>query len=504
MIRVKMKNKPGLHAYFFVSAALAIVLVGSASIGLWTASNRMAEIATTMDNVAEGLNLAQEIQMALSSYRRQALLQTIKSSKDRDITRGQLEENLIGYIRDFDKYTDTKDEARLVQQVRESSSSFVMGTKQGMAKGLQGPALYIKVTPAYEAVMEKVQELISVNEEQSRRLHREGVASAAKYKRWAIACVALILLIAGSTLIMFQRFIYHPLMQLKQMISEYSVRRKIERVPHSELTEIQDIATAFHDLSERLRKQGEQQVTFVAAVAHDLKNPLSAIQMSLDLIAHRNFANPQESTEIVELMGRQVNQLRRLVDDLLDTARIEVGKVDLKPQRCDWRQVIKDSVMLFRAVSSNHEIRFAEPTNEIPVFCDPQRIGQVINNLLSNAIKYSPNGGLIQVSVEIRGLDARLTVRDNGTGIDPEDLPRIFEPFHRSPKTKDKIPGLGLGLATVQRIVEAHRGRIEVESLRSRGTTFTISIPLAETSALATNRSYLLDTTTSASPESQL
>jgi signal transduction histidine kinase len=117
------------------------------------------------------------------------------------------------------------------------------------------------------------------------------------------------------------------------------------------------------------------------------------------------------------------------------------------------------------------------PETKVPVRCDPFRIEQVLNNLISNAIKYSPAGGNIELNVEESHEDVQFQVSDHGMGIPEEELPYIFEPFRRVKSVKGEIPGVGLGLSVVRRIVQAHSGRIEVESRLGKGTTFRVRLP---------------------------
>jgi signal transduction histidine kinase len=137
--------------------------------------------------------------------------------------------------------------------------------------------------------------------------------------------------------------------------------------------------------------------------------------------------------------------------------------------------VVRESVDLHRLIGSDHQWRLSVPDVPVPILCDAYRIAQVLNNILSNAIKYSPRGGTVDVRVDRDGDFAVVSVADEGVGIHPDDLRRIFDPFQRGSATD--VPGVGLGLSVARRIVLAHGGQIQVRSRQGAGTTFEVRLP---------------------------
>jgi signal transduction histidine kinase len=182
-----------------------------------------------------------------------------------------------------------------------------------------------------------------------------------------------------------------------------------------------------------------------------------------------------QTETMLDLVTTQVDRLNRLVDDLLDTVRIEAGKLDLQLKEHDARDVVRESVELYRLTSRDHEVRLSLPDSPVVVMFDAHRIAQVINNLLSNAIKYSPRGGQVDVRVDRDREAVIVSVSDQGVGIHPRDMPRIFEPFQRG--TAADVPGVGLGLSVARRIVQAHGGTIRVEGRQGAGTRFELRLP---------------------------
>lgn len=219
---------------------------------------------------------------------------------------------------------------------------------------------------------------------------------------------------------------------------------------------------------------------FLALLGHELRNPLAPIVTTLSLMKLRRGGDHEREREIIE---RQVHHLIRLVDDLLDISRITRGSVEL----------VRAPVSLSRAVSQSTEA--AQPlleerrhrlsldlAEELVVDADIHRLVQVIANLLTNAAKYTPDGGHIALAVRGDGDAARITVRDNGVGMPPELLPRVFEMFVQGERSPDRAEGgLGLGLAVVKNLVERHGGRVAAESEGpGKGSTFTVWWPLAQ------------------------
>jgi len=163
-----------------------------------------------------------------------------------------------------------------------------------------------------------------------------------------------------------------------------------------------------------------------------------------------------------------------MVGDFLDAARIESGHLELQLRRRDLRELAQEAVELYGASSRAHRLVYSPAETPVEVRCDAERIAQVLNNLVSNAIKYSPQGGDVRVSVTASKGDAIVAVQDSGIGIAPEDQKHIFEPFRRTGASRDTAPGVGLGLSVAHQIIEAHGGRIDVESTLGVGSTFRV------------------------------
>jgi two-component system CheB/CheR fusion protein len=232
---------------------------------------------------------------------------------------------------------------------------------------------------------------------------------------------------------------------------------------------------ATRQIREAVRRRDE----FLAMLSHELRNPLSALVNAFYLM--EDGLNPR-SASAHRVARRQLAQISRLLDDLLDVARLTKGELEIRREPTGLDDVVRDAVEALEAESQARgvTIEAALPAEKVPVLGDPARLQQACVNLLTNAIRFSPAGGRVRVTLLREPDRAILEVRDEGEGIPVDDLDRIFELFYqREPGLARSRGGLGVGLTLVKKIVERHGGTVSVESPGpGRGATFTIVVPL--------------------------
>jgi signal transduction histidine kinase/CheY-like chemotaxis protein len=240
------------------------------------------------------------------------------------------------------------------------------------------------------------------------------------------------------------------------------------------------VLTTMHadELAEQARAGERTKDEFLAMLGHELRNPLAPIMTALELMALRA---PDTCVDERALIERQVNHIVHLVDDLLDIARITGGKVVLHRERIELRDVITSAIELVAPLfaAKGHELVVAVPEFGLTIDADPARLTQVAANLLANAAKYTPSSGRISILGERRNDKVSFRVRDNGIGIAPEMLPRIFGMFTQETQALDKAEGgLGLGLAIVQILVSLHDGVVFAHSAGiGLGSEFVVELP---------------------------
>jgi signal transduction histidine kinase len=229
-------------------------------------------------------------------------------------------------------------------------------------------------------------------------------------------------------------------------------------------------------MADTIERRRTDMLAFLGGIAHDLRNPISALKLSWQSLLRQPTPIPPPQ---LERLDRQLDRLARMVGDLLDSVRIEAGQLELALEDFDLRESAREMVELYAPSSPIHTITLDVPDQPVEIRADPLRIEQVFSNLISNAIKYSPEGGFVAVRVAFADHEAELSVTDEGVGIAPESLPYLFVSFRRGAEIKDVAAGAGLGLSVVNRIVTAHCGQIEVESTPGEGSTFRVRLPLA-------------------------
>ena len=251
--------------------------------------------------------------------------------------------------------------------------------------------------------------------------------------------------------------------------------------------------TCFYDITERsrLERQLQEQAQtlldqdrrkdeFLAMLSHELRNPLAPILNALHLLRLQENEVPlQQKARVV--IERQVGQLNRLVGELLEISRITTGRIQLAQERILVSGIVERAVETTQPLIAQHghELTVTLPTQPLWLYADAARLEQVLVNLLTNAAKYTEDGGRIWVSLEQEGDAAVLRVRDNGVGIDPLLLPRIFDLFTQATRSLDRSQGgLGIGLCLVQRLVELHGGTVSASSLLGQGSEFVVRLPV--------------------------
>jgi signal transduction histidine kinase/ActR/RegA family two-component response regulator len=255
-------------------------------------------------------------------------------------------------------------------------------------------------------------------------------------------------------------------------------------------------------VSERLRSKNEQLLAlhvkavesanrakdeFFATLGHELRNPLGVISAAIHLLI-ASAGQDERTVRLEEIIARETAHLSRLVDDLLDVSKLVAGKLTLEQRSENLRELVERTLSSFRQLggAARHVVSL---TGEAPcVNADPIRLEQVVMNLLDNAVKYTPPGGRIEVDIASEGSDAVLRVRDTGVGIEPDALPRIFDPFMQAPRSSRARSegGLGLGLTLVRRLVELQGGTVSASSAgMNRGSEFVVRLPRASNALAA-------------------
>jgi signal transduction histidine kinase len=229
---------------------------------------------------------------------------------------------------------------------------------------------------------------------------------------------------------------------------------------------------------EAQRELARMQDEFISTISHELRTPLGMIKGYVTTLM-REDANWDSETrlEFLEIVDEEADRLRELIDNLLDSSRLETGTLGMTLEPIKLSTIIRDSISRTQAVYPEMEVEI-EIGEDIPILqADPTRIAQVMDNLLSNANKYAP-GSQIAVQSDRRDNVVEIGVKDDGPGIPPEHVPHLFERFYRVPEQSSNVRGTGLGLYICRKIIEAHSGEIGVESQEGSGTRIFFTLPV--------------------------
>jgi signal transduction histidine kinase len=305
---------------------------------------------------------------------------------------------------------------------------------------------------------------------------RRATGQAALWNRLAnvvgIAGVSVLFVGFVLPLIWFGRRTLQPLVAVADAIERFGCGDWAVRVPPRGPAELRRIASSFNGMATALERQHERELAFVGGVAHDLRNPLNALKVAGALLQR----HPPGARGIGERVERQVEELERLVNDLLDRTRIEAGQLDLQLDVHDLRDIVTCVLEDQRGLLRGRVLTAACPEYPVAVRCDRLRIQQVLQNLVSNAVKYSAESRDIEIGVGVDDGHARLLVIDHGIGVADSD--RLFEPFVRG-NNVGAVAGIGLGLSVSKKIVDGHGGTIDAFNTPGGGATFLLRLPLA-------------------------
>jgi len=233
----------------------------------------------------------------------------------------------------------------------------------------------------------------------------------------------------------------------------------------------------YHDITER-KKMEQLKDEFIGMVSHELKTPLTVIIGAL-AVAQSKELSAAEKTAMIESAASGADDLAAMLENLLELSRYQSDRLKIQPEQVDIVKIVESVILKLRSRSEIHNLVTEISADIPPVNVDRLRIERVLFNLVENAVKYSPHGGEIKVSVRRDGSELLISVRDTGIGISPENVSKLFQSFERiDAYEQHSIPGLGLGLRVCRLLVEAHGGKIWVDSELDKGSTFSFTLPI--------------------------
>ncbi len=283
--------------------------------------------------------------------------------------------------------------------------------------------------------------------------------------------IALLLALIGSYLV--ARALALRVKRLELAAEKVAAGDFEQAIPVDSSDELGQLAVAFNEMQRQLAQLESARKKFIATASHELRTPIFSLGGFVELLEDEDL-DPDTRRRFLEQVRDQVERLRKLSVDLLDLSRLESGSLELRPEQVDLSELTRSVSGEFEPVLAQHDahLELRVSSGRIEATCDPVRVAQIVRILIDNALVHTPSGS--RITVIARGSDGhiRLAVRDDGEGIDPQALGRIFEPFY----TADDAQGSGLGLAIASELAEHMAGRLSVDS-RPGETTFTLELP---------------------------
>jgi len=235
------------------------------------------------------------------------------------------------------------------------------------------------------------------------------------------------------------------------------------------------------DITEH-KKLDQLKDDFIGLVSHELRSPMTVITGAINtVLTEAERLSPEETRQLLRDAALEAELLSNLLGNLLELSRVQASRLVLHAEATNVSKIIQDAVDKIKRQSPVHQFVVDTPKKIPPLYADPLRLERILYNLLENAVKYSPQGGEIRVSVRRKKEHLIFGVSDQGIGISPADQAKLFAPFQRLEEFRpDGVRGVGLGLLVCRRLVEAHGGRIWVESELGQGSTFFFTMPLSQ------------------------
>jgi len=431
-----------------------------------------------MSNLVQGARVAGELQSEVLNQARLHGMELAFGAEHYGVLEQVSRSRIGSLIAEAAQYAGDPAERHLVDEIRAELDA-VFHERDHLAASDSPLEMLRRSGPRLEPIVASVEKLQAINSEEA----SEMATRAARLNRLAdigaVSAFGAILSAAAMLAWLAHRHIRRPLLRLSRSLrmDEGAIGPLVE---DEGPVEVRQVARAFNELAEAHRRVKKGELETLAGVVHDLKNPLAGSRMLLPVLSRASEQGDAATVRrIVDLLDRELAGLRDMTSDLLDSVQMQAGALQMEHQDVDMTRLLRETADVMGHSSGGRTLEVSMPREPVMVAGDERRLCQVLRNLLDNAIKYSPAGGRVAVSLETRAARAVLTVRDEGIGMTREEVDSLFRPFWRSQRARREMPGAGIGLSVVHRIVSAHGGSIHVQSEPGRGSTFQVDLPRA-------------------------
>jgi signal transduction histidine kinase len=368
-----------LHRILSLSVVVLAVLGLGAVISLMSLATYLHRNTAQLETGFQSVRVAEEMQVDLLTYIR---------TQD-PFLQGRVENDLRQKLYQARDYANSPEEEKLLDEAAKYIESHIAEVERSPGTKRDNGDL--------ERAFGALRRFIDINVAQADASMRASERLDDIGDRIGIGVGAALIIGITVVLLWLRRVAFQPVFEIQSAIRDFAAGHKQTRAPEHGPEELKIIAQQFNEMAASLDRQYERQLSFLAAVAHDLRNPLVAMKLSATALSSDRQLSPETISQLMSVIQRQVNALDRMIGDLLDTSRIEAGHLELRMMESDGRTIAHDAFELYRMASKDHHLLLHLPSEPAPVRCDPVRIQQVLNNLISNAVKYSPSGTKIEV-----------------------------------------------------------------------------------------------------------
>ncbi len=454
-----------------VLGSVSVLLAWTTLVGGWLIEkSRLSRIDQRVALDVKALDVAHELEMAILAEQREALLWEATGQKEHQEKSDQYLMTAVQMAADLHPYVNTQREQDLSVQICREMTTLREQRRSATLMPSQ-------VEPKLTNLLSTVDRFKVENEDQMEQSLQAADRLDNVITGWAIGLSlgTAGLLSVGS--VVFIRRMVRPVLMITNAADRFGQGNFSARAPVLHDDELGALARTLNNMAEDIANREKDRLQFVAMAAHDLKNPALAIEIAARMLRDAR-SSEKDRKSYLDAMGEEARRLRTIVRDLTDDIQVASGRFSVQKTPVDLRTLVQQLIRAQSITFSDHQI-IVDVREQCTVLGDVSRLERVVMNLVSNAVKYSPHDTSVRVEVAREESFALLTVSDQGRGITPEDLKVIFQPFGRGRSADTFAEGTGMGLYVVKQIVEAHGGRIEVESELGHGATFRVRLPLA-------------------------
>jgi len=447
--------------FFFAVIAVALVL----------STNKLQSMTDQILLDVKATEMAHQFEIAILGERREDLLWRFTDSADHHQQKTVYLEQASVIVGQLGKHNMSSSETRLVNTIENLFSRFSALT---IAKP---PVSTETISSAADELLQAVEQFRDLKQMQMTKTLAVSSRLNLIVDRGTISLILFILLVVMIGSFFLVKRIILPISALSEATTqfgrgEFGARSRVFRND-----ELGSLCKTFNTMAENINILQGERLNFVAAVSHDLKNPLVLVGATARRLK-KKYSLPADQMVLVNRLIEQTTRMEDLVGDLMDSVQVQSGKLTLKMDELEVYPLV-DSIQRHQAeIFDGHHI-VLEGRCTCRIKGDACRLERVFANLISNAVKYSGNNSRVIIKMEQRGTNAVISIEDEGVGIPAGDIHRLFQPFARLSHTRDMAKGTGLGLFSAKKIIDAHGGTISISSEPGKGTTVTVTLPVS-------------------------